>query len=939
MCLAGLLTLAACGSSKEPQAKGPHASALAGSKPVAVAKGSALSFATPARVFPRSLWTSPEPRSIVSGLRAERTSEGVLRVARDLLPGSDDPSALALPERLGGGFLFFTSGSRTSLFRAESWTAPLRPLATVEMPVERIEPGFDRLYLLGRRETRALDPLTGKAVSLGMLPKAASYRDVRFGPSFGALVEVPLAGVLATFDAGQSWWPVPGARSIAGSGHELLVQTEGDAVLALGEDGVFRPSALAAPTDELATTSAARERDLFARAILRGAYSPGAAGGRVVVIDRGDLHVIALESGKVVERVARVTPEDASCHSLSVEEDVLFVCVTRNVSNGGTVTEIGRILRDAWEPLWRVEETRAVLGAGPSGVLVEGPCDASAGHRQGRFSCVVSGQGVRELSHAPGDVSFSTKTGVAVVTPPRASAGKLTLPGAAPRTLILPTDRELRRLLQTGQWLPGGWQAEDGRLGLWVVGNDVFVGVRVDARGRVETGSIQRPARRALLSGRFGLLWGAAGFARETHDGGVTWSDAPFPYRTGDADPTQPVDGEPVELGCSAVGCVLGPWLRVGWGDPTARLVEAEAPRLRAPLDPGGSRLRFTCHPTNERSEPRLSEETWKEPWVGFWEAAPPTRPPRSLSFTLATLADEARVYVWGPEEGSWAERGNLQLVFRDAASFDAPSWTAVVRTPWPDARRAALAFADGGGSGIAVASVALDPGGKSGLFQLRSPAETRLFAFEAERPPVSIQDASAAGLSAIDDVVRSGDAWYTTQPFGANVRVYRVRAGRMEVAAELPLGRGAAPRVRVVRSARGEQVGVWASGEAGQVVYPLDVARGTLGTPYTVPVLSGRPAPCAAEANGYVVSEELSVAPYVAVEGVQGDVDLTRVTAELLVGGHAPCVTRLSATTRDAVRIASGAARPPSVRDAMPLTLMERRAGGRRWELLCSSP
>ena len=106
-------------------------------------------FPSPARVVPRSLWDNPEPRVIVSGLRTERASDGELLVARELIPGSDEPSSLELPERLGGGFLFYTAGSSTQIFRAKSWTAPLEPLATVEMRADRIEAGFDRLYLLG----------------------------------------------------------------------------------------------------------------------------------------------------------------------------------------------------------------------------------------------------------------------------------------------------------------------------------------------------------------------------------------------------------------------------------------------------------------------------------------------------------------------------------------------------------------------------------------------------------------------------------------------------------------------------------------------------------------------------------------------------------------------------------------------------------------------
>jgi hypothetical protein len=300
----------------------------------------------------------------------------------------------------------------------------------------------------------------------------------------------------------------------------------------------------------------------------------------------------------------------------------------------------------------------------------------------------------------------------------------------------------------------------------------------------------------------------------------------------------------------------------------------------------------------------------------------------------LNTLADDARVYAWGPDEGSWGERGNIAMTFRYPMSFDAPVRTLPGRTPWADGQRAALAFADGGSSGIAVASAALDPSGRGGLLLLRSPAETRLFVVEAERAPLEVQGVNEVGLAALDDAVESGDAWYTTQAFGTAVRVYRVQAGRIEVVAELPTGRAGAPRSSVVRSARGGKLAIWAEGEAGSVLYPFDLAHGELEAPLAVPVLGSRPRACAQDENGYLLSVELSVAPLVELVGMSAGVDVSRVTAEVLVGAHEPCLSRLSATTRDVVSV--GARQAAADPDVTALTLTEKRAGGRRFELLC---
>lgn len=950
--LASVVSLALWGCSKQA----PEASSAArapqrelGAAKLSDAEGSTAKaelFVSPARVVPRSLWEHAEPRIVVSGLRAERSPAGDVIVARDLIPGNDEPGALALPERLGGGYLFFSAGATTQLFRAETWTAPLTPLATVDMHADRIAPGFDRLYLLGRRETWALDAKSGRVVPLGPLPKAAAYRELAFADGFSALAEVPLAGVLATFDAGQNWWPVQGASSVVSSPGELLVATADDRVLRLRDDGSLQPDEAPVVEDAFEIPEQALEgRRVLEGAILRGAFvghGPDLA-PRALVVVAGDLLLVDLQRGAVLSRTPRVVAPDASCQALDLGGEVGFACSS---GEGGARVGSRRSLELAratqgmtWQRLAHFAGARAILGAGPAGALVSGPCAPEVGDERpvdaARRICVVSSKRVWELGAPQGGVVVSTKQGVAVLVPPSKRAGSLILPDGARKELALPAEREMRTLLSAGQWLPGGFQAEDGRLAFWVTLGDSFAGVRVDERGRVEVGTIQRPLRRALLSGRFALSWGAAGFAKESVDGGLTFHDASFPYRTGDADPTQPRNGAQVELGCSAVGCLLGPWMRIGWGSPGAmRLTDAKAPPLRASVEESAGQWRLSCRPTGRFSEPARPEDGSKDPWPAFAELAPPERGARAVSYTLSTLSDDARVYAWGPEDGSWGERGSLQVSFHHPFEFDRPLRTLTGRTPWSDGQRAALAFADGSGAGIAVAAAALDPGGRGGLLLLRSPAEAHLFVVETDRAPQVVQGVSEAGLSALDDGVQSGDAWYTTQPFGAAVRVYRIRAGRIDVVAELPTGAGGVPRSRIVRSASGGQLAVWAEGEAGAVLYPLDVARGALEAPLVVPPLATRPHACSVDANGYVVSQELSVAPQVEVLGMSAGVDISRVTVELLVGAREPCVTRFSATTRDLV--GKVVAQPPVDPDSAPLTLVEKREGGRRWELIC---
>jgi hypothetical protein len=120
----------------------------------------------------------------------------------------DDVRALELPAHLGGGFLFHVaSGPSSLLWRAETWTGELRPLARVEPPASEISAGFDRLYLASATSygLRAIDAETGQALDLSPLPPAPAYGDMLFSDAWTAVALSGVRGALATFDAGESW--------------------------------------------------------------------------------------------------------------------------------------------------------------------------------------------------------------------------------------------------------------------------------------------------------------------------------------------------------------------------------------------------------------------------------------------------------------------------------------------------------------------------------------------------------------------------------------------------------------------------------------------------------------------------------------------------------------------------------------------------------------
>jgi hypothetical protein len=145
------------------------------------------------------------------GLRVVEHPDGSLDVGDELLPAARGARFLELPERLGGGFWFWIlSSNGTLLYRSASWTAALQPLAQLDFEVERLVPGFDRLLILPRREAdyRALDLETAQAVPPLGLPPAPAYGPMAFVDGWFGAVQVPLRGVLLSFDAGASWHPL-----------------------------------------------------------------------------------------------------------------------------------------------------------------------------------------------------------------------------------------------------------------------------------------------------------------------------------------------------------------------------------------------------------------------------------------------------------------------------------------------------------------------------------------------------------------------------------------------------------------------------------------------------------------------------------------------------------------------------------------------------------
>lgn len=140
-------------------------------------------------------------RVITSGLRVVTSPKGAIVAAEDRLPQAP-ASTIALPERLGGGFLFVIG---TTLWRADRWLGPVKPIFTSSQPVTAILPGLDRVYVRSQTAVLAIDGRNGQVLDLGPWPASPYVASYAAADGWRAAAVTDMRGVVATFDAGATW--------------------------------------------------------------------------------------------------------------------------------------------------------------------------------------------------------------------------------------------------------------------------------------------------------------------------------------------------------------------------------------------------------------------------------------------------------------------------------------------------------------------------------------------------------------------------------------------------------------------------------------------------------------------------------------------------------------------------------------------------------------
>ncbi|MGK4005559.1 hypothetical protein WMF31_23235 [Sorangium sp. So ce1036] len=953
------------------------------------AQGALVTMVTPSLLLPdlvgeRGVVASEagSRRVLIDRMRVVARDDGSLERAAELLPPGQ-VTALKLPTRLGGGYVFHASNRGSAqLWRAQGWLAPLEPLAQLSSEANEVIAGFDRLYarLSHNHRLLAIDAQTGAAMPLGPLPPASAYGQLAFADGWRAVVEADLRGLLVTFDAGTTWRALdvdarPSSLGVIG-GDPAVITANG--FYSVDARGGVTYRTLDAPED--VQEPPARAQGPFGRRPLRAAVEDGwpDSSTTAVVARGGALARISLRDGAVLDVVTDAYPErQAACHAVRAGASFGFVCGERD----------GPTILYAFQPplgmrrILRFDRPRFVTASGNGALVIRGSCGEDRAEQDGRAYCVVAaGGGAREVRvHAPWkDVGLERVVAlsdgrVAVLSPPRPGvSGQLTLLNGSDVTTVplrLPSKpRSTVRGLQQGMWLEGFEEREPGVLGGWVEAGGPITGVRIDVKsGRVTAGEVRQDGTGALLSGRFALSLGEGERAAESTDGGMTWRPFELPERDDDAraSPTR---------ACGPVGCAFGGWIRIGWGKTASPgdLAEAKPPPvLQAPLR-AGSPISMRCEVLGSSTPPLLdrasaappprsrpggrgaSKETARSAWAPFRNTAPPALGADESGLDNGAPYDivAMRAYVWGKRGADWARAGRWLVRFDDRFDPDGGvRSSAVSASPWPDEASAAEAIGMVT-HGAASWGAYLDPGGRAALTHVCRGAGCSLFAVSEGLPILPLRDDAGRTGHFLrpypSGAVQLGETWFFVAPGGSyeTVNLWRADLGiaRLLTTYSRPArtSYGVDPP-RLVRRALGGGVGLLISTApdpgvrtGSWHVLPIDRDTGALGE--AIPLgrkdLAGTPLTrCHPGQDGWLLDTGLEGSPSFELGGNGAPLDGAELRLRLEPGSA--CVETMAIRLQGVLTRASD--RPIDVADGgIPLAATERSTG-RRWRLRCA--
>ncbi|WP_394835302.1 hypothetical protein LVJ94_00055 [Pendulispora rubella] len=594
-------------------------------------------------------------RAIVSGVRVVSQANGALLAADDRLPKAP-AFTVAVPERMGGGFLFVIDNA---VWRAPKWLERAKPIyASPWSAISRVVVGLDRVYLKGSNGAhRAIDPRTGTPVDAGAFPGAPYVGSFGALDGWRAVAVTDLRGAMATFDAGASWKPlglpidakdvIPVEDGIAVGGADAsrtsswyLVHPDGQvSKLANKPERRDVPQSWQTVSSQTALTDfSGATTQAGAKASMNGAIAKSLgkrplvaaiedgwpmADQTAVVARDGALARVRLQDGALIDFAPDAFAlKPSRCHpiALSGRGDFGFVC---GEPRGKTVIYAYDAAHGRLVELRHFDRPRVVLGSGTGAIAVRGGCaedapsdnentmppvrNSSAPGNEVQVGYCIRPEGgpwreVQIHGRLSGDRVVALADGrVVVISPPHGNmtAARLTVLDASKKVSTVPivfstTSPEALRVLRAGLWLDGFEERGRNMVGGWVEAGGTFLGVQIQLDGQARAGAFVRDAGSPIVSGRYGLGWSAARRGYETTDGGMTWEpiDLPEPIAQGSSALTR----NPTSRACGPAGCLAAGWVRVGWGPPKVAPMEP-SPTSRAVRRPVPI-LELTCEAT-----------------------------------------------------------------------------------------------------------------------------------------------------------------------------------------------------------------------------------------------------------------------------------------------------------------------------------------------------
>lgn len=549
--------------------------------------------------------------AIVNGLRV-RPDAGGLGVAESV---SAPPlqAGVPVPDALGGGFLFWND---FALYTADSFLGVLKPLLEIGFRPVRVSfaPSF-ALLRGGDGERVAIDLRARQRVSIAppLLADIASAGDGR------VLALLEGGACRLSEDAGKSYQPL----SLPAGSHALSVREASGQLLASLTSGqqIRVDSAGKVQLEQAPRVARARARgDSLWPVVeppLERALEFGAPIGQdfAGVAVAGSVATVNLRTGELVQVTRALVPSELSCRTLDVNGALLLACNSRN--NGSLVLS---------EAFGERPRTEAKFAAGVTLDFADGVLVAAArcdGLVQPGAVCVRSADGrfhdfdlsaqLAKLEQAapqpkPGGKPVLTAPSIVRWVPKVGGGAVAVVGGSKPGLLDAQTGNfvaisadlpsaVLGAKRGPEQWLGLDWIAlPDGSVRGWLANASVAI-----ARdGRLEPSVYE--FSRLSGAGAHALAFDRGQRVFQSSDWGRSWVEtlAPPGFTFGAKPNLAPR--------CSQVGCVLGPWLRVGW--------EAEVPaaRLRtqnvAPAPPSVTRQALPMLSCEQLAAEVVSEQT-----------------------------------------------------------------------------------------------------------------------------------------------------------------------------------------------------------------------------------------------------------------------------------------------------------------------------------------